>query len=283
MLNALTGLNQISFMGSYASFGSATITKSNITDLKSQNVQIQNADIKKLINPQLLCLDKIVRSIVDVSGCHVIGLKSDFKQLICDAVNNYCPYYCTDCTDCTDCSGCNIRGINFDNFNLLDDNNISFFHEEFINNDNFTNDNISIIDSEENINKKETTTFHNFISTNLVSDELLINNNLKIITIEKINKGIWLFNGNISIKIPKHTQITNLKLFIYLDENVVNSGEIDLGSQINVDSEVIKSFPFNLMFNNDLSERELKIALIPFDNENEIILLKSTNFFLKMI
>lgn len=284
MPSTLSGSNQNSFQGRTGIFDSVNIKDSNLTKIISQNAQIDTANIKKLINPKLECIGLIVESMVDVSGCKVIGLKSNFKKIICDAVNNYCPYYCTDC------SGGTIRGINFNNFNNFNssDNDISFFHEELISNenflnDNFSNDNFSIIDTEESINEKKTNIYHNFISTNLLSDELLTNNNLKIITIEKINKGIWLFNGNISIKIPKHTQITNLKLFIYLDENVVNSGEIDLGSQIISEYDVIRSFPFNLMFNNDLLGRELKIALIPFDNENEIIVLKSTNFFLKMI
>lgn len=206
------------------------------------------------------------------------GLTPKFKQLICDAVNNYCPYYY--------CDGCNgngngVRGINLNNFNSSD-NDISFFHEELISNDNFLNENFSILDTEESVNKKVINN-NNLITKNLFSDELLTNNNLKIIRIDKINKSVWLFNGNICIKILKHTQMTNLKLFIYLDENLVNSGEIDLGSHEISDSDIIKSFPYNLMFNNDSLGRELKIALISFDNKNEIILLKSTNFFLKMM
>ena len=276
MTTLLSSSNQNSYQARAGIFGSVDVKEAVISNMTVQKVQIDTANIKKLINPQLTCLGLIVESIVDVSGCEVIGLKSNFKQLICDAVNNYCPYYCVDC------SGNSIRGINFNNLNLSDNDN-SFFHEELISNDNFLNDNYSIIDTEESNIKKEIHINNNFISKNLLSDELLKNNNLKIIKIEKINRGVWLFNGNISIKIPKQTQMTNLKLFIYLDENVVNSGEIDLGSQITSEYDVIKSFPFNLMFNNDLLGRELKIALISFDNENEIILLKSTNFFLKMV
>lgn len=277
MTTSLSSSIQNSYQARAGIFGFVDIKNALITNMNVQNSKIDVANIKKIINPKLTCLESIVESMVDVSGCEVVGLKSNFKQLICDAVNNYCPYYCTDC------SGSDVRGINFSNFNSSD-NDISFFHEELISNDNFLNDNFTITDTEENvINKKEIHINHNFISTNLLSDELLTDNNLKIIKIEKINKGVWLFNGNISIKIPKYTQMTNLKLFIYLDENVVNSGKIDLGSHIISDSDVIKSFPFNLMFNNDLLGRELKIALISFDNENEIIILKSTNFFLKIV
>lgn len=249
----------------------------NIINIFTEKAIINTAVIDKIINPQLVCLEKIVSSMYDVSGCQIVGLNDQFKQLICDAVNNYCPYYCTDCVG-------NIRGINLNNVNSSDNDN-SFFREELLSNSNFLNDNFSVIDTEENDsdNDKKISNDYNFVTKNLSSDELLVNNNLKIITIEKINKGIWLFNGNISIKIPKQTQMTNLKLFIYLDENIIPSGEIDLGSQIISDFDVIMSFPYNLMFNNDLSKRELKVALISFDNSNSIILLKSTNFFLKMI
>ena len=278
MTSPLSSSNQNSYQARAGIFSTVNIKDAIITNMTVQNAQIDTAYIKKLINPQLTCLRLIVESMVDVSGCEVIGLKNNFKQLICDAVNNYCPYYY-----CTDCSGSAVRGINFNNFNSSDYD-ISFFHEELISNDNFLNDSFTITDSEESvINKKEIHNNYNFISKNLLSDELLAANNLKVIKIEKINKGVWLFNGNISIKIPKHTQMTCLKLFIYLDENVVNSGEIDLGSQIISDSDIIKSFPFNLMFNNDLLGRELKIALISFDNGDEIIILKSTNFFLKLV
>lgn len=271
MSNPLSGSNQNSYLARVGIFKSI-----NVGNAQINNASINSATITNLKNNHLSCLENILGNIVDVSGCEVIGLKPKFKQLICDAVNNYCPYYY-----CDGCDGNVVREINFNNFNSSD-NDISFFHEELISNENF-----SILDTEESVNKKESVNNkkinNNLITKNLFLDELLKNNNLKIITIDKINKGIWLFNGNICIKIPKYTQMSNLKLFIYLDENLVNSGEIDLGSHTVSNSDIIKSFPYNLMFNNDLLGRELKIGLISFDNENEIILLKSTNFFLKMM
>jgi hypothetical protein len=276
----LNSSNKISYKGNIGIFNSINVKNGII-----ENAIINSADITNLKNNKLKCLENILESLIDVSGCEVIGLTPEFKQLICDAVNNYCPYYYCDGYN-SNGNGNGVRGINLNNFNLSD-NDISFFHEELISDDNFLNDNFlnenySILDTEKSFDKKSINN-DDLITKNLFSDELLTNNNLKIITIDKINKGVWLFNGNICIKIPKRTQMTNLKLFIYLDENLVNSGEIDLGSQEISNSDIIKSFPYNLMFNNDLSGRELKIALISFDNKNEIILLKCTNFFLKML
>ena len=70
-----------------------------------------------------------------------------------------------------------------------------------------------------------------------------------------------------------------MKLFIYLDENVVQSGEIDLGSYSKTNSISIKSNSYNLMFENNIDGAELKIGIITFNNNNEIKLLKTTNFF----
>ena len=130
-----------------------------------------------------------------------------------------------------------------------------------------------------NADNTNITTYSKFISKNLLTQESLINNNLKIISIDKIETGKWLFNGNICLEIPKSTHVSNIKLFVYLDENVVGSGEIDLGTHLKTKSQMIKSHPFNLMFTNDIKGGELKIGIISFDNINEIKLLKTSNFF----
>ncbi len=301
MPNVLNSINQISYTGNNAQFNSlnvngnatiktATISISNETTANITNANITNANITNLTSQQLTCINNTLNQLFDISGCVVYGLTDNFKDMICDAVNNYCPYY-----TCGD-NGC--RGIN------SSDNDISFFHEELITNnlsdtntfdsdDNSVNELTSTFDSSTIFTSIDSTFTHNdnlatqknvnFITKNLSSNESLHDNILKIITIEKIKRGKWIFNGNICISIPKYTDMTNLKLFVYLDENLVQSGEIDLGSHEKTNCDTIKSFSYNMMFNNDLSGREIKIALMPFDNEYEIKLLKTTNFFLNHI
>lgn len=255
----VTGAAQIS--------GTATITTATI------NI----ADITTLNNPQLNCLNNIVNSMfihtTDVSGCVVSDLTPQFKELICETVSNWCPYYCTNCgvqPRATLPAFPLEKGME-NNFNLLDNSN-SFFHEEIINDDS-SNIDYSIMESE---NFED---YSKFISKNLSTNENLVNNNLKLISLDKISKGKWLFNGNISIEIPSFTSVSNIKMFVYLNENVVSSGEIDLGSQTQTNSTVIKSHPFNLMFRNDVEGSELKIGIMSFDNKNELKLLKTSNFF----
>lgn len=248
-----------------------------ITNLQARKATIDTLNVANINNPSFACLRKKFDSMFiqsDVSGCVVSDLTPQFKDLICDTVANWCPYYyCTDCGVPPVARG--LTGFNnLNNFNSSDNSN-SFFHEEIINDDNLSNMDFSITETENtNIN-----TYSKFISKNLLADVNLVSNNLKIISVDKISKGKWLFNGNIAVEIPASTSVSNIKLFVYLNENVVSSGEIDLGSHSQVGEPTIKSCPFNLMFKNDLEGGELKIGIISFDNKNEIKLLETTNFF----
>lgn len=250
----------------------ANFTQTN--SLKFNKGDAETLIIKRLINPQIRCLEHKMNQMFDSSGCEIVGLTTKFKDLICDTVNNYCPY-----CDCGAPREAIPRGF-LNNNEKFSENINSFFHEEIIDEDeDLLNTELLIMDSDNESNNTQLINYPKFISKNLLNDELLKDSNLKIISIDKISKGKWLFNGNISIEIPKQTSMTNLKLYVYLDENIVSSGEIDLGSQQKSDSIVIKSHPFNLMFSNDTEGKELKIALIPFDNQTEIKLLYTTNFF----
>jgi hypothetical protein len=247
---------------------------SQLNDLVFTNGKGKILTVKKIINPQINCLEKKMRQMFDSSGCEIVGLKTEFKDMICDVVNNYCPY-----CDCRAPRGNVPRGF-MNNDEKFSENINSFFHEEMIEEDeDLLNTELLIMDTDNESNYTQLINYPKFISKNLSNDELLKDSNLKIISIDKISKGKWLFNGNISIEIPKQTSMTNLKLYVYLDENIVSSGEIDLGSQQKSDSVVIKSHPFNLMFSNDTEGKELKIGLIPFDNQTDIKLLYTTNFF----
>lgn len=257
--------------------------------LQCENAQMVFARIGKLYvanlnNPQVNCLTNIINSMFvlsdDASGCVVGDLSPAFKNLICQTVND-CPYYCVDCEDPPVRGFANLNTLN--NFNSTDDSN-SFFHEEIIDDDNLSSQDFSIAETDnvgnaDNVKDTNITTYSKFISKNLLTQESLINNNLKIISIDKIETGKWLFNGNICLEIPKSTHVSNIKLFVYLDENVVGSGEIDLGTHLKTKSQMIKSHPFNLIFTNDIKGGELKIGIISFDNVNEIKLLKTSNFF----
>lgn len=245
-----------------------------ISNVRAQKAVINTLNVSNLNNPSFACLINKFDSMFiqsDVSGCVVSDLTPYFKHLICQTINE-CPYYCTDCE-----VPLITRGLeNLNDFNLSDNSN-SFFHEEIINDDELSNADSDFTMTE--TNNTNMTIYSKFISKNLSADENLVNNNLKIISIDKISKGKWLFNGNITVEIPASTSVSNIKLFVYLNENVVSSGEIDLGSHSQVNSPAIKSHPFNLMFKNDLEGGELKIGIISFDNKNEIKLLKTTNFF----
>lgn len=244
------------------------------------NLQVSQAGIKvavidKIINPELTCLKKIINEMFCTENCQVVGLSCKFKKLICKAVED-CPYYYCDCSGNGNIQDFGIRGIsNFNNFNNLSDNSNSFFHEEIINDDDLSNMDLTITETD----NTDINTYSKFISKNLFANENLVSNNLKIISIDTISKGNWLFNGNIVVEIPAFTSVSNIKLFVYLNENVVSSGEIDLGSHSQVGAPTIKSHPFNLMFKNDLDGKELKIGIISFDNKNELKLLVTTNFF----
>ena len=244
-----------------------------INNLRALRAEIKVAVIDKIINPDLSCLRKIISEMFCTENCQVLDLSCKFKQLICEAVEN-CPYYYCNCTG--DSDNPFVRGVsNFNNFNNLSDNSNSFFHEEIINDDNLSNMDLLITETDNTYKN----TYSKFISKNMLADENLVSNNLKIISIDTISKGKWLFNGNIAVEIPASTSVSNIKLFVYLNENVVSSGEIDLGSHSQVNSPTIKSHPFNLMFKNDLDGKELKIGIISFDNKNELKLLGTTNFF----
>lgn len=242
-----------------------------ISNLQSQKAIINTLNVANLNNPDFICLKNKFNSMFiqsDVSGCVVSDLTPYFKHLICQTVNE-CPYYCADCVVPPVA-----RGLT--EFNDLN-NSSSFFHEEIINDD-LSNMDFAITETDD-VDNTGMGIYSKFISKNLLVDENLVSNNLKIISIDKISKGKWLFNGNIAVEIPASTSVSNIKLFVYLNENVVSSGEIDLGSHSQVNSSIIKSCPFNLMFKNDLQGGELKIGIISFDNKNEIKLLKTTNFF----
>jgi hypothetical protein len=251
----------------------------NVGDIQADTLTCGNVNIAVLNNPQLNCLSTkfnsmFIQSASDVSGCVVADLSTYFKQLICQTVNE-CPYYY--CNDCGVPPRVIVRGL-ANNFNSSDNSN-SFFHEEIMNDDNLLNTDFSIMESDNSYESRKLTTYSKFITKNLSTNENLKNNNLIIISLDKISKGKWIFNGNISLEIPSLTSVSNIKLFVYLDENVVSSGEIDLGSHSQTNSSSIKSHPFNLMFNNDLEGKELKIGIISFNNKNEIKLLETTNFF----
>ena len=253
-----------------------------ISNIKAPKATINTLNVINLNNSEFVCLKNKFNSMFiqsDVSGCVVSDLTPYFKDLICQTINE-CPYYCTDCGVFP-----TTRGL--ENLNLSDDSN-SFFHEEIINNDDLSNDDLSnddllnvdfIITETDDATDITNAIYSKFISKNLSADENLVNDKLKIISIDKISKGKWLFNGNIMVEIPRSTSVSNIKLFVYLNENVVSSGEIDLGSHLQVNSPMIKSHPFNLMFKNDLEGGELKIGIISFNNKHEIKLLKTTNFF----
>lgn len=244
-----------------------------IDNLQASKAGLKVAVIGKIINPELICLKKIINEMFCTEKCQVVGLSCKFKKLICEAVED-CPYYYCDCSGNDDNQG--IRGIsNFNNFDNLSDNSNSFFHEEIINDDDLSNMDFTITETD----NTDINTYSKFISKNLMADVNIVSNNLKIISIDTISKGKWLFNGNIAVEIPASTSVSNIKLFVYLDENVVSSGEIDLGSHSQVGAPTIKSHPFNLMFKNDLDGKELKIGIISFDNKNELKLLGTTNFF----
>lgn len=247
-----------------------------ISNLQSQKANIATLNVANLNNPDFICLKNKFDSMFiqsDVSGCVISDLTPQFKELICVTVSNWCPYYCADCDVPPVAKG--LTGFNnLNNFNSSDNSN-SFFHEEIINDDDLSNIDFSITETD-NTNM---TMYSKFISKNLMENVNLVSNNLKIISVDEISKGKWLFNGNIAVEIPASTSVTNIKLFVYLNENVVSSGEIDLGSHSQVGTPTIKSCPFNLMFKNDLDGKELKIGIISFDNKNEIKLLETTNFF----
>lgn len=275
-------------------------------NIKTKKIIINNQDINTLIDSKVACIKNVIsKMFILSSNCQVIGLTDNFKDLICDAVNNYCPYYyCDNCNNSVVVQ----RGLNnlnnFNNFNSTD-NSISFFHEEILNenglnkdslnDDSLSNDFSSYDFSTTNISQstvikndgvaesKNTNNHLNFLATNLNNDEYLFNNNFKIFSLGKVNKGKWLFNGNISIEFPKSVSMKNLKIYIYLDENIVPAGEIILGSHMNSNELETKSYPFNLMFENNLSGRELKIGLISIDNTSNIKLLKTTNFFANLM
>ena len=257
----------------------------------TNKIILKGTDINNVIDRKISCYKNITSQLfITSSNCQVIELTDYFKDLICDAVNNYCPYYY--CNNCN--KGGPQRNFNFNNINNnfdSSDNSVSFFHEEALNDDQLGTD-FSIFDTDQSsqiVNKKAfnksipNQNYLNFLAFNLNKEEYLVNDNLKIISLGKINKGKWLFNSNISIEFPKFTPIKNLKAFVYLDENVVPAGEIDLGSHHNSNESVIKSFPFNLMFQNNLSGSELKIGLLSVENSSNIKLLKSSNFFANLM
>lgn len=271
--------------------------------LSTANVKTGTVFAEKIVNPEFNCMKNVINSMFDlsgndVSGCYVSGLTNEFKDLICDTVYNHCVY----------CNCGVVRGIQegtFDAFNFeennqknlnLTKNNVwkqnlnsdttdSFFHEEIINEDNLLNEDLEILetdnlsDSSQMKQIEQMTTYSKFIAKNLNIDVMCADNNLKLISIDKISKGTWLFNGNITLEIPKDISISNLKLFVYLNENVVQAGEVDLGSHQITYTDITKSCPFNLMFKNDIDGAELKIGLISLNNDLEIKLLKTTNFF----
>ena len=268
-----------------ASSGSTSITTLNIfaENIQGKTSKFGIAVIGKIINAELACLRKKFDSMFiqsDVSGCVVAGLSEEFQQLICQAVCTNCPY----------CNCGEVRGItnidaqkfannlNSSNSSNSSDNLISFFHEDVINDDNYSNSDYSSNNEiiKENVN-------NNFISKNLLDDDLLIDNNLKIITLGKIKKGKWLCNGNISVEIPNSVSISNFKLRVYLNGNVVDCGEIELGSHQKTNSTLIKTHTFNLMFVNNSNESELNIALMTSNNSDGIKLLKTTNFFANLM
>lgn len=271
------------------SFRSQNLTTA---DLDCAKAKIDIAEIRRLINPELLCLIKSFRQMFKVSGCVVYGLTDNFKDLICDSVNNYCPYYCNSPNPPF------IRNLN--NYSNSTDNSLSFFNEILENTD-FSNSQLDIqINSEQDthmiidentsdhmefdfINENQIQKYKTFISENLESEELLVKNILKIISLGTIKSGKWLVSGNISINIPKLTNLSNLKIYFYLNDNIVQSGEIDLGSHNITNYNVIKSHSFNIMFSNISDGSEFKIGLLSEDNNNNIILLKTTNFFANLM
>lgn len=267
----------------------------NLTSLTCDSIFAQNLDSKniycgigtflKINNPQLQCATDVINSMFVINKnyttktCEVTGLTDDFKDLICDAVNNYCPYYYCGCSGVKGIGQNNkvfTRGFNnFNNFNSSD-NSVSFFHEEIMgaDSDNIMNTDLSL----ENLSS-EINSYSNFISKNLSANETVSENNLKILSIEKILQGVWLLNGNVTIEIPAETEFTSFKLFVYLGSDIVPSGEIILGSHQKSAGNIIKSYPFNLMFKNDMNGNELKVGLIFSGNNHDIKILKTTNFF----
>lgn len=182
--------------------------------LNSKTIKTEVAIIGKIINPQFKCMYDVINSMFEIklnnnSNCEVIGLTDKFKDLICDAVNNYCPYYYYYDNGSKSINN-NIFSRNLLNFSS--DNSVSFFHEQVIDND--------LLESEISFNETENYDSSlidinaNFISKNLSNEEFIKNNILSIINLENIQKGTWILNGNITIEIPKNISMKNLKMFI---------------------------------------------------------------------
>ena len=104
----------------------------NTVGLRAVNANIINATINNLTNPTLSRVDKVIKQFFVVNNVGTVtGFTTQGKNLICDTVNNYCPYYC---------DVCDVRGLNLGqgrNLNDLvsSDNNNSFFQEEILETD----------------------------------------------------------------------------------------------------------------------------------------------------
>ena len=171
MKDTLTASSKISYTGLTGNF---------------KNIKVDLAEIRLLINPQLDCLDKIIRSMFCINKCNVTGLTCKFQELICKTVEDCSVYY--DCSgnicngNCAGiCGNNNVRGLtNINNFNFSDNSN-SFFHEEIINDKDLSDIDFSIMESDTNVESSKLTSYSKFIAKNLLENETLLNNNLKLI------------------------------------------------------------------------------------------------------
>src|SRR3990167_528534 len=129
--------------------------------LKSKKVETDTIICPEItrLQVELACLKQSVNQMFDISGCVVTGLTDEFKCMICDAVNNYYPYYCPT-------RGLGLNATNFDS----SDNSNTFFREEIISNDDtyLRDTDFSIMETSEQDNNA------NFIAGNLTFDNIHI-------------------------------------------------------------------------------------------------------------
>jgi hypothetical protein len=244
----------------------------NTVGFRAVNANIINATINNLTNPVLSRVDKVIKQFFVVNNVGVItGFTTQGKNLICDTVNNYCPYYC-------DVSGVNFNQVRNLNDLVSSDNNNSFFQEEILETDldnYFTNSEENTSDFENNLNRK-------LLSGNFSDDYSLESNTTQHIEIANLHKGRWMFNGNVNILLPPNTNLSGLLLQVYLDDQKIPFGEINLGSHESSNNESIKSSSYNFIFDSSKIQ-QLKLALTPISSSNPIKVLNLSNYFISEI
>ncbi len=251
----------------------------NTVGFRAVNANIINATINNLTNPVLSRIDKIIKQFFVVNNVGTVtGFTTQGKNLICDTVNNYCPYYCESC----DVRGLNLgqtqtQGQNLNNF-ISSDNDNSFFQEEILESDidnYFSNTDENTLEFENNMNKK-------LISGNFITEHILESNITKFIEIDTLTKGRWMLNGNINLLLEANVNLSGLLLQVYLDNELVPFGIINLGSHESLHNNSIKSVSYNFIFNCTKTQ-QLKLALTSVSNSNTIKISNLSNYFISEI